>query len=149
MRAVAEAHDVVVLRPGPSRRRRRGLPRDPVGAVVRVVGGLAERVGVVVHSSPTERDVWIGAGRVQRIEPGRIVPTDPVDPEHDALVADARVHASLSAGDPVVYQQPDGTYADGVLVEKLRFGSLIGTADAKVVAVGFRRIAPRQADPPS
>ncbi len=36
IRAVSQRHDVFVFRPGPSRRRRRGLPRDPLGAIARV-----------------------------------------------------------------------------------------------------------------
>lgn len=119
-----------------------------IGRVVRVTGGIGERVGVVVHATPTDRDVWIGAGRVQRVAPARLVAAEGTA-EHDPVVADARMHASLSVGDRVVYERSDGTYAEGVLAEKLRFGSLVGTPDGKVVAIGFRRIAPRQADLPS
>ncbi|MBX3276001.1 MAG: hypothetical protein KF729_37460 [Sandaracinaceae bacterium] len=122
-----------------------------IGSVVRVVGGAVERVGVVVHATPTDRDVWIGAGRVQRVEPARLVPAE-ASAEHDAIVADARLHASLSVGDEVSFEGEDGAWADGVLVEKLRFGALVGVAGAehgKVVAIGFRRIAPREAGPAS
>jgi hypothetical protein len=119
-----------------------------IGRVVRVLGGIGERIGVVVHATPTERDVWIGAGRVQRVAPARLTDAE-ATAEHDPVVADARMHASLSVGDRVVYERADGSYADGVLAEKLRFGSLVGTPDGKVIAIGFRRIAPRQADLPS
>ncbi len=118
-----------------------------IGRVVRIHGGI-DRVGVVVHATPTERDVWIGRGRVQRVEPARLSPAD-AGAEHDELIADARVHASLSEGDRVLYETDDGGYAEGVLAEKLRFGALIGTPDGRVVAIGFRRIAPRQAELPS
>ncbi|MEZ4336461.1 MAG: hypothetical protein R3B82_07530 [Sandaracinaceae bacterium] len=119
-----------------------------IGRVVRIVGGPVERVGVVVHSTPDDRDVWIGMGRVQRVEPARIEPAE-ADADHDPIIAAARVHASLSVGDSVVYELDDGGFAEGVLAEKLRFGALIGTPDGRVVAIGFRRIAPQQADPPS
>lgn len=119
-----------------------------IGRVVRITGGPVERVGVVVHSTPEDRDVWIGMGRVQRVGPDRIAPAEG-EAEHDPIIADARVHAALSVGDRVMYQVDDSGYAEGVLTEKLRFGSLIGTPDGRVVAIGFRRIAPRQADPPS
>jgi len=112
-----------------------------IGAVVRVPAAIGELTGVVVHSTPSERDVWIGAGRIQRVPAASAVLAD-ADASHDALVADAEVYAALVVGQRVRYERPDGSSGEGAIAEKLRYGALVGTDDGRVLAVSLRRITP-------
>lgn len=113
-----------------------------VGRVVTIATATSARIGVVIHSSPTERDVWIGAGRVQRVAAVEAVLQEGSDPVHDPVAADAKLHASLRPGDRVNYQRADGSVGQGRVAEKLRYGSLVGTTDGKIIAVSFRRLVP-------
>ena len=54
---------------------------------------MGERTGVVVHSTPTERDVWIGAGRIQRVAAARAVVVADEDDSRAVLIADAIAEA--------------------------------------------------------
>ncbi|HJL14860.1 MAG TPA: hypothetical protein RMH99_04340 [Sandaracinaceae bacterium LLY-WYZ-13_1] len=106
------------------------------------------RVGVVIHAGPAELDVWIGGGRIQRV--GVAEAADAPSSDRDALEAvadDARVHTALREGQRVAFLRRDGSIGEGRLAEKLRYGSLVGLDDGRVVAVSFRRLAP--ADGPS
>jgi len=118
-----------------------------IGRVVRVPAPIGHRVGVVIHASDTHRDVWIGAGRIQRVVAADVEGAE--DGSLDEVVADARMHAGLTAEQPVVFQHRDGRTEEAVVVEKLRFGSLVGTEDGRILAVSFRRVAPRDGDAPS
>ncbi len=118
-----------------------------IGETVRVRGPREERVGVVVHASPTHRDVWVGAGRIVRAP---LAQTEPVhDPSLARVSADACVFASLQAGQRVAYEARDGEVGEGVLAEKLRFGGLVGVDDGRVLAVGFRMLTPAAEGAPS
>lgn len=120
-----------------------------VGELVLVRAATGRRPGVVVHASPTDRDVWIGAGRIQRVPPAELEPTDREDPELEAVAGDARVFASLTEGQAVVYTDRTGTPGEGTLAEKLRYGALVGLGDGRVIAVSFRMLAPADGDAPS
>lgn len=122
-----------------------------IGRVVRIPASIGHRVGVVIHATETHRDVWIGAGRVQHVSGASVEEAEEAegDETFDAVVADARMHAELTVEQPVVFQHRDGRTEEGVLVEKLRFGSLVGTEDGRVLAVSFRRLGPRGTEPPS
>ncbi|MGE0786120.1 MAG: hypothetical protein AB7S26_10555 [Sandaracinaceae bacterium] len=129
-----------------------------IGDVVRIHD--RERLGVVVHADLTHRDVWIGSGRIQRVRADEVevAPRPSLDPleesrdraeaELDAVLADVRIFASLENGAPVTYQDREGRAHGGTLVEKLRFGALVGTPDQRIVAVSFRRVAPNPPDAP-
>lgn len=110
-----------------------------VGRTVKVPGPIAARVGVVVHASPTHRDVWIGAGRLQRVPVARVELVED-DVELAAVADDARAFAALREGDHVAYEARDGTVGEGTLVEKLRYGGLVGLEGGRVLAVSFRKL---------
>jgi hypothetical protein len=121
-----------------------------VGDTVSLSGATGAQTGVVVHASPTERDVWIGAGRIRRVGAYEVrPPPEGPGPELAAIADDARVHASLREGQRVVYQTRDGATGTGVLAEKLRYGSLVGLEDGRVIAVSFRRLGPTGDEPVS
>lgn len=109
-----------------------------VGTTVAVqpVGTL----GVVVHAEPERRDVWIGGGRIQRVDLGRVEPADA--PEWEALADEARVFLHLVPETRVAYETREGDVGEGVLLEKLRYGGLVGLEDGRVVAVSFRKLTP-------
>jgi hypothetical protein len=108
--------------------------------------------GVVLYASETEVDVWLGDGRVRRTRPDRVDPyRGPAPAALLPVAADARVYAALAEGQRVVYQDERGDAAEGLLVEKCRYGALVARDDGTMLAVGFRRLlpAPRAAHEPS
>ena len=113
-----------------------------IGRVVAFSAATGTRTGVIIHSTPTERDVWIAEGRIQRISATEAVLSEDRDPVHEPVAADARLHASLRPGDHVAFQRPDGSGGQGMIAEKLRYGSLVGTTGGRVIAVSFRRLVP-------
>ncbi len=102
--------------------------------------------GVVLFVSDTEIDVWIDEGMVRRTRPDRVRPY-PGDGYGSlaAIAADARVFAAMEEGDRVAWQDPDGTVARGLLLEKCRYGALVAREDGALVALGFRKLFPRAA----
>lgn len=114
------------------------------GAIVRIVEGPGQGArGVVVFASEHERDVWIGEGRMRRIAAERCAEIEgPAPAPLEPVAADAARFAALSEGERVRYLDRLGRTHAGTLVEKCRYGALIEADDARVLAVGFRRIAP-------
>ena len=130
--------------------RRHTPDRATLGTLVRVAG----RVGVVIHATSSDRDVWIDKGTIRRTSRlDSIVELSPDaidDPELaselDRVAADAQVHASVSEGQQVVFLRRDGSTGLGVVAEKLRYGALVGVEGGAVLAVSFRRLAPTGSD---
>ena len=56
------------------------------------------------------------------------------------------MHASLRTGQRITFQRRDGSVGEGTLVEKCRYGSLVGLEDGRVLAVSFRKLAPAAED---
>lgn len=113
------------------------------GARVRVAdprGGLVE--GVVVFASATEDDVWIGEGRFRRVPPAQCIVLERGDPALDGVEIHARRFAGLREGEPVSYLDRSGREHEGTVVEKCRYGALVADG-SRIVAVSFRRVAPR------
>ena len=121
----------------------RGSTGPEAGTVVAVPGGVLGRdIGVVVYASATERDVWVGGGKLKR------VPADRVEAATDGevtaglltIAGEARAFAALDEGQAVRFQTKAGEVKAGTLVEKCRYGALVLDDDDKVLAVSFRRI---------
>ena len=113
------------------------------GARVRV----ASSEGVVVFASTSERDVWIGEGRFQRVAAAACEPIEPTPhAELDAVAADARRFAAMSEGDSVRFRDRQDRDHAGQLVEKCRYGALVLGEDARVIAVSFRRLMQIESD---
>lgn len=93
--------------------------------------------GVVICAGRGELDVWIGEGLIARVKDDAAL----VEPAArlGAVAEDARRFWRLREGDRVVV---DG--APGILREQCRYGALVerDATPGKVVAVGFRRLAP-------
>ncbi|GAB5550000.1 MAG: hypothetical protein RID81_43210 [Sandaracinaceae bacterium] len=122
------------------------IGRQDLGAPVDIPGPDGRRIGVVIHATPTERDVWIGGGRIQRVALADTRPAGGLVPDLDDIVDDAHVHASLRTGQRITFQRRDGSVGEGTLVEKCRYGSLVGLEDGRVLAVSFRKLAPAAED---
>jgi hypothetical protein len=111
------------------------------GALVRL--GATE--GVVVFASATERDVWIGEGRFQRVATATCVPSDGASrPDLTPVASDARRFAALAEGDAVRVRDRSDREQDGRLIEKCRYGALVLCEEERVIAVSFRRIHARE-----
>ncbi|MEC7525430.1 MAG: hypothetical protein VYE22_36440 [Myxococcota bacterium] len=117
-----------------------------VGESLDVPGPEGRRIGLVIHSTPTERDLWVGPGRIQRVALADCRSAGGLVPDLDDVASDARVHASLSEGQRVTFQRRDGSVGVGTLAEKCRYGSLVGLDDGRILAVSFRKLAPAAAD---
>lgn len=103
------------------------------------------REGVVVFASGGERDVWIGEGRIRRARVELCEPSGSADVALDAVAIDARRFATLAESAEVGFLDRAGGVHAGTLVEKCRYGALVLASDGKIVAVSFRRLAPRAA----
>jgi hypothetical protein len=117
----------------------------PVGEIVLLSTALGERTGVVLFRDDAFADVWIGGGRVHRVEPDALVShPDPASVSMDlcAVASSTRVFGDLREGDRVRFETRPGALSDGLLVEKCRFGALVLADDGKVMALGFQKIWP-------
>lgn len=112
--------------------------REGAGIVVDdPVRGVLE--GVVLCATAEALDVWVGEGLIARVRTSQARALEAPAPRLAAVAADARRYWSLREGDRV---RVDG--APGTLREQCRYGGLVerDAAPGKVVAVGFRRLAP-------
>lgn len=98
--------------------------------------------GVIVHAEPGTWDVWIGIGRIQRMDPRPELVAEDIPDDLLEVAHDARKFAHLLAGDEVRCVVPSGTLVDGVIVERCRFGALVRVPGDRVLAVSFRRLWP-------
>jgi hypothetical protein len=154
------ARKLPVAGPPPSldavRRRLGGRAATDAGAgdLVRVELAGTEKVGVVLFALGDEVQVWLDTGLprglVKRTRRELTLPHEGPPPSELASVADdARVFGSLREGERVRYQPAPGTFGEGTLVEKCRFGGLLVRDDGVVVGVGFRRLWPAGEPPTS
>lgn len=113
--------------------------RGAGAAVIVAMKRGADARGVVVCVSGPSRDVWIGEGRFVRTTVDRLAALAEPGPELDAVADDARRFAALREGQPVQALRRDGTGLAGVLLEKCRYGALVGQGSV-VIAVSFRKV---------
>jgi hypothetical protein len=118
-----------------------------VGAIVRLrhasQPGSGVVAGVVLFAKGDELDVMTDATRVRRTSRSSVEPVDAADAaasELAPIAADARVFAQLREG---------GVLEEGTLVEKCRYGAIVAKDDRALMGVGFRKIWPVTALPPS
>lgn len=140
-----------------ARRRMGGRARSAAGVGKLVL--LEGAIGVLVFVSDDEHDVWVegstegGAentassvgerGIVRRAKPAltsSFVGEAPVALAR--VAADIQVFATLAEGDRVRYEATGGVMAEGLLLEKCRFGALVAAPDGRILAVGFRKLWP-------
>ena len=123
----------------------RGYSLAGIGRIVLVdsprVGKL---VGVLIFASETEHDVLLESGVVRRTSRGSSLPYGGEVPDLlSRFAADVQVFATLREQDALCFEFAPGKTATGTLIEKCRYGALVGTAEGRVLAVGFRKLWPR------
>lgn len=119
------------------------------GRIVEVIGaGNIPVLGVVLHQTEADVDVWVGEALVRRTRSDKVFAIDVSAREvSDATLraaSDARVFGAIERGARVLYDAGDGCVAEGLLVERCRYGGLVARDDGAVMAVGFRRLWPAE-----
>jgi len=108
------------------------------GDPVEIVHHGATRQGVILWSDDASCDVWLGDEACVRVPldvcaPAALVTGSPLL----RISRAARAFAALREGTTV--QAGDGPVK---LVEKCRWGALVASADGRIFALGFHRLAP-------
>ena len=102
-------------------------------------------VGVVLHETATDADVWLTGNSVRRVTIDRVCT---VHGEAEETLrecsADVQLFTSLTQGQRVLFEDGRGATIEGSLVEKCRFGAIVARDDGSVMAIGFRRLWPAQ-----
>jgi hypothetical protein len=109
-----------------------------IGRFVRV----APHEGVVLHADATTVDVMVSAGVVRRVARARAVVLDDVElsPLRRRMADDVRRFAAMPAARRARFTTETGAEAEGLLIEKCRYGALVALDDGRVVALGFSRM---------
>lgn len=101
---------------------------------------IAARVGVVLAVGPVDADVYLTRGMVKRTLAALLVVHEGAVPSELAEIRPAiESFAKLEDGQRVWFER-DGVIAEGTLLERCRYGALVGDADGKVLGVGFRKV---------
>jgi hypothetical protein len=120
------------------------LATEP-GSLVTVEGRPGGPVAVL-FTEGDDAHLWVGDGRVRRVNRAWVRPFEGAAPPDVAAIArELRAFASLREGERVCFltgrpADGDGRVETGELVEKCRHGALIARSDGVVLAVGFRRL---------
>lgn len=105
-------------------------------------------LGVVLHQTDREVDVWLGATVVRRTRVEGVTPVDAstrdISDEMLRAAADARVFGAIERGAKVRYDAGGGAVAVGRVFERCRYGALVARPDGVMLAVGFRRLWPAE-----
>lgn len=98
--------------------------------------------GVVLHADAATVDVMVSAGVVRRVARSRVVALDDVElsPLRRRMAGDVRRFAAMPAGRRARFTTETGDEAEGLLIEKCRYGALVALDDGRVVALGFSRM---------
>lgn len=100
----------------------------------------ASRVGVILSVGALDADVYLTRGMVKRTLNALVVPHDGAVPDELAALRPAiETFARLVEGQPVWIDR-DGAIVPATLLEKCRYGALVGDADGKILGVGFRKV---------
>jgi len=95
----------------------------------------ASMIGRFVRSAPHE-------GVVRRVARDRVVTVDDVElsPLRRRMADDVRRFAAMPTGRRARFMAEAGAEAEGLLIEKCRYGALVALDDGRVVALGFSRM---------
>ena len=129
---------------------RRKLGGRSVTPSLRSPGALVEatlldgrrHAGILLWASAGSCDVWFDDGLARRTRSDAV--TSGTCPTPEALVrieAEIRMFSTLVEGDRVCWERAPGI-AEGRIAEKCRYGAIVVTRGARVLAVGFRKLWP-------
>lgn len=112
----------------------------PLGSVVLIDG---HQIGVLLSADDTRAHVYLDKGLV-KVTPRSAVALHPgTASEHfEALSAQVRFFVELMVTDRVAVEVSKGQVEEADLVEKCRFGAIVGTSDGRLLAVGFGKLWP-------
>ena len=98
--------------------------------------------GVVLHADGSTVDVMVSAGVVRRVAREGVVTVDDVElsPLRRRMADDVRRFAAMPTGRRARFMAETGAEAEGLLIEKCRYGALLALDDGRVVALGFSRM---------
>ncbi len=98
--------------------------------------------GVALYADAATVDVLVSAGVVRRMERARVSVMDDVElsPLRRRMADDVRRYAALPTGRRARFTTETGAEAEGLLLEKCRYGALVALDDGRVVALGFSRL---------
>ena len=129
---------------------RRKLGGRSVTPSARAPGALVEttlqdgvlHLGVLLWASAGSCDVWFDDALARRARSEAVVCSACPTPESLVRIeAEIRMFAALAEGDRVRWERTAGV-TEGLIVEKCRYGAIVVTRAARVVAVGFRKLWP-------
>jgi hypothetical protein len=129
---------------------RRKLGGRSLAPSVRPPGALVESTlqdgrrlaGILLWATSGSCDVWFDDGLARRARSESVVAgTRPLPESLVRIEAEVRMFSALVEGDRVRWER-DGIITEGRIVEKCRYGAIVVTRGARVVAVGFRKLWP-------
>lgn len=126
-----------------ARRRLGGAYADDVDlALIGRFARSAPHEGVVLHADADTVDVMVSAGVVRRVARARVVLLDDVElsPLRRRVADDVRRFAAMPRSRRARFTTETGAEAEGLLIEKCRYGALVALDDGRVVALGFSRL---------
>jgi hypothetical protein len=116
--------------------------RPPGALVEATLQDGRRRAGILLWATAGSCDVWFDDGLARRARSESVLVS--AKPTPDALVrieAEVRLFSTLAEGDAVRWERA-GCVTEGRIVEKCRYGAIVVTRSARVVAVGFRKLWP-------
>ncbi len=129
---------------------RRKLGGRSIAPSTRSPGALVETTlqdgrrltGILLWASAGSCDVWFDDGLARRTRSASVVSgSRPIPESLVRIEAEIRMFSALVEGDRVRWER-DGVVTEGRIVEKCRYGAIVVTRGARVVAVGFRKLWP-------
>ena len=117
--------------------------RSPGALVETTLQDGTRHAGIVLWASAGTCDVWFDDGLARRARSGgrRAACASPTPESLVRVEAEIRMFSSLAEGDRVRWERDDGL-TEGRILEKCRYGAIVVTRGARLIAVGFRKIWP-------
>jgi hypothetical protein len=116
--------------------------RSPGALVEATLQDGVRHSGILLWASTGSCDVWFDDQLARRARSEAVVSSARSTP--DSLIrieAEVRMFSALAEGDRVRWERVAGV-TEGLIVEKCRYGAIVVTRSARVVAVGFRKLWP-------
>ena len=98
--------------------------------------------GVVLYADTSNADLFVGSRTVRRVTRDRleVLDDDALPAALRCIALDVARFAGVPEGRRARFRTETGAEAEGLVLEKCRFGALLGLDDDRVVAVGFGRL---------
>jgi hypothetical protein len=118
-----------------------GDPLPSTGEVPSPDPAATTRLGVVLALSPIDADVYLTRGMVKRTLASLLtLHAGDVPAELAAIRPSIEAFARLEEQQEIWFDRGNGEISEGVLIEKCRYGALVGDRESKVLGVGFRKL---------